>query len=307
MKFFNSKSARLYCRCLCFFLLALFLILSAFSCQKTRKKENQSSDYEIVDKAPEVDSAKKEIVNNPAPIKYDYHWTESKNIPPVAIVIDDFGQIGGDLLQGFAELDENITFSILPDLPNTAKSAQLANVYGHEVLLHIPMEALDKSQNPGKIYIKSGENAEDIKNAMNHFFDQVPQAVGANNHMGSSATSDYQVMSFVLKELDKKGLFFLDSKTSAQSVALAAARDNGIGYVARDIFLDVPDVSPATINAKLASLEKYKGREEPVIIISHCHNKAKLEAMRTFVSQLKVMGMRLIPVSEAVGKFQLPA
>jgi uncharacterized protein len=283
-------------------------ILFITSCKKEISRNPDSLSYseqeEDTTKAKEPSEA---TAQSPAPIKYEYRWKDSTDIPPIAIVIDDFGQIGGDLLQGFAELDENITFAILPDLPNTKKSAQLANVYGHEVLIHIPMQALDSSQNPGKVYIRGGESEDDIRRAINGFLDQVPQAVGANNHMGSRATSDYDVMTTVMKTLDKQGLFFLDSRTNNKSQVVNVARDTHLDYAARDIFLDVPDVSNATLNAKLASLEKYKGRVEPVVIISHCHNKAKLEAMRSFIAQLKVMGIKLIPISDAVKRFQTPA
>jgi uncharacterized protein len=255
-------------------------------------------------KKPFADSSKTTVSEN---VKYTYQWLDSKDIPPVAIVIDDFGQAGGNLLQGFAELDDNVTFAILPDLPNTQKTAKLANIYGHEVILHIPMQALDAKQNPGKNYVHTGQEKAEIKTMIDGFLNQIPQAIGANNHMGSGVTSDYNTIYAVLEVLDKKGLFFLDSKTSSSSKVISAAKDLNTDYCARDIFLDVPDVSNATLNAKLKELEKFRGRVEPVIIISHCHNQAKLDAMRSFVSQLKGMGIRLVPLSDAVKKFNLPA
>jgi polysaccharide deacetylase 2 family uncharacterized protein YibQ len=298
-----KQSFRLYIAIL---LLFVFNGLTLVSCKHESDKPRPSRET-FKEQAPYVEE---EPVNPPQttsqPLKYEYRYLDSTDIPPVVIVIDDFGQIGGDLLQGYAELDENITFAVLPDLPNTAKAAKLANVYGHEVIIHIPMEAQDKSQNPGKTYIKAGADEKSIKNILNGFIDQIPQAVGANNHMGSAATADYEVMKSVLQTLDRNGLFFLDSKTSAASQVANAARDLDTEYTARDIFLDVPDVSPATLNSKLQQLHKYRGRVEPVIIISHCHNQAKLDAMRSFVAQLKALDIKLIPLSEAVGKFKLP-
>ncbi len=284
----------------------LILLISITSCKRktdSQYQENQQQEIPEENVVPSQDSVKTE---ESSVSKYTYQYIDSKDIPPVAIVIDDFGQIGGNLLQGFAELDDNVTFAILPDLTNTQKTAQLANVYGHEVILHIPMEALDKKQNPGKVFIKAGQDKTEISRIINGFLKQVPQAIGANNHMGSGATSDYNTIFTVLDVLNKKGLFFLDSKTSGKSKVINAASDLKTDYAARDIFLDVPDVSNATLNAKLKELEKYRGRVEPIIIISHCHNKAKLEAMRSFVSQLNGMGIKLIPLSDAVKKFNLP-
>jgi polysaccharide deacetylase 2 family uncharacterized protein YibQ len=257
--------------------------------------------------SPDTIKADSTKADNSATIKYTYNWSADKDFPPVAIVIDDFGYIGGNMLQGFAELDEAVSFAILPDLPNSKKTAQIANIHGHEVILHVPMQALDAGQSPGKTFIKAGDSKERITELLAGYLEQIPQAVGANNHMGSKATSDYQVMLNVLSTLHTKGLFFLDSKTNGKSKVINAATELKIDYAARDIFLDVPDVSATTLNAKLKELEKYRGRVEPVIIISHCHNQAKLDAMRSFVNQLKGMGVRLIPISDAVKKFSLPA
>ncbi len=293
------------------FLLAITLIsmlfFSAVSCNrektpKTKDKtplEQPQQEYQVEEETPETPQ-------QPTALKYTYRFLDSKDLPPVAIVIDDFGYIGGDLLQGFAELDENITFAVLPDLPNTEKSAKLANVYGHEVILHIPMEEQSKTQKPGAKYIKSGMEESEIKDILKDFISQVPQAVGANNHMGSGVTAHYETIYAVLDYLDSKGMFFLDSKTSTQSKAVNAAKDLKSDYASRDIFLDVPDVSNATLNNKLREMEKFRGRVEPIIIISHCHNHAKLTAMQTFVSHLQGMGVRLIPLSDAVKKFKIP-
>jgi len=168
------------------------------------------------------------------------------------------------------------------------------------------MQAQDTKQNPGKLYIKVNQAKDDIKDIINDFLDQMPQAIGANNHMGSGTTADYNTILNVMEVLKKKGLFFLDSRTSAESKVANAAKELNVDYSARDIFLDVPDVSSSTINQKLKDLEKYRGRAEPVIIISHCHNQAKLTAMRSFISHLKGMGINLIPLSDAVRKFQTP-
>jgi len=286
--------------------ISVLLMLSVVGCKsksETPAPEEQQQESPQEHKQPSSDSTQ---TDETAVVKYTYQWLDSKDIPPVSIVIDDFGQISGSLLQGFAELDDNITFAILPDLANSAKTAKLANVYGHEVILHIPMEALDAKQNPGKVFIKSGQDKAELKEIINGWLEQVPQAIGANNHMGSRTTSDYKTIYAVMDILNRKGLFFLDSKTNSKSKVVNAASELKSDYSARDIFLDVPDVSNATLNAKLKELEKFRGRVEPIIIISHCHNQAKLDAMRSFVSQLKGMGINLIPLSDAVNKFKLP-
>ena len=73
--------------------------------------------------------------------QFKYSWTDSDDIPPVIVIVDDFGYSGGSLLQGFAELPREIVFAILPDLPFTARSAQIAAETGRDAIIHVPMEA----------------------------------------------------------------------------------------------------------------------------------------------------------------------
>jgi polysaccharide deacetylase 2 family uncharacterized protein YibQ len=237
---------------------------------------------------------------------FKYHWTKSNGLPLVAIVVDDFGNINGDLLNGFMSLDKDISFAVLPDLPQTRKTVSLAVGMGHEVILHVPMEAIDKNQNPGLRFIKTGMTETEIQDLLNKFLDQVPQAMGINNHMGSGVTSNENAMSSIMAVLKRRGMFFLDSRTTPATKSAQEAYKYQVPYASRDIFLDVPDVSALTLNQKLKDVVKYKGRLEPVIIITHCHNKTKLDAVRTFISQLKGIGIQLIPLSVAVEKFNSP-
>jgi polysaccharide deacetylase 2 family uncharacterized protein YibQ len=235
-----------------------------------------------------------------------YTWTDSKDIPPVIIVVDDFGMADGSLLQGFAELPSEVVFAVLPDLPKTQKSAQIASQYGHEVLIHVPMEAKAAKTKPGTRYIKSGQDDETVTTMLDSFYSQIPNAIGANNHMGSTATADRDLMTVVLKHLNGKGLFFMDSMTTGSSVAHKLANTLGYRSIRRDIFLDVPDVTDATIASKISDLGKYKGRKQPIVIISHCHNQAKLEALRSFITQIRSMGVNLTTFTNSYAAGQIP-
>ncbi|MDD2228340.1 MAG: divergent polysaccharide deacetylase family protein [Candidatus Cloacimonetes bacterium] len=229
---------------------------------------------------------------------YLYTWSKSDDLPPMVIVIDDFGQNAGELLQDFADLPSEIAFAILPDLPQTEVTAKLAKKSGHEVLIHIPMQA-EGNANPGKRYIKTAMNASDISELIADFHRQIPNAIAANNHMGSAVTADNASMYAVMDKLNGEGLFFLDSATTAKSAVPAVASKLGLKTLKRDVFLDVPDITDATIISKIQSLSKYKGRNEPIIVITHCHNRAKLVGLQKFITQVTDMGIKLIPLSKA--------
>jgi len=167
---------------------------------------------------------------------FTYTWTDSKDIPPLIIIVDDFGYADGDLLQGFADLPREVAFAVLPDLPFTQKSAQLAQRTGHDVLIHAPMEAKMAKIKPGERYLKTGQDKETVASMLNAFHEQMPMAIAVNNHMGSTATADQDLMRLVLDHLDQRGLFFVDSVTIKETVGYNLANTLGYKSVRRNLF-----------------------------------------------------------------------
>ena len=278
------------------------LLLALFGC-KAKPEAEAPMEQEISYQEPEADTPEAAEEVNANPLKsFEYSWSENDNMPPVVIIVDDFGNSAGELLEGFAELPDEVVFAVLPDLAHTDTAAKLAKKSGHEVIIHIPMEAENSSVSPGKQYIKAGMPATDITNILHDFMDQIPMAIAANNHMGSKATSDRETMLNVIGELKSNGLYFIDSATTSNSAVFSAASELGTFSTRRDIFLDVPDMSDATLSQKIESLGKYKGRNEPIVIISHCHNQAKLDGLKKFISQIEDMGIKIQSLKKAFGR-----
>jgi len=287
----------------------LFSLL-LFSCPKKTEREipEKKIEPEQIEKTGEKTEDKSVSTPDMTAIEsYKYTWSKTDAMPPVVIIIDDFGQNAGQLLDDFSALPEEIAFSILPDLPYTQTAARLAGRTNHETLIHIPMQALDHKANPGKRYLQTGMDKYAISDLLQDFYAQIPNAIAANNHMGSEVTADLSTMISILEELDNLGLYFLDSATTNKSAAFTAAKNLGLKIGKRDIFLDVPDNSDATIISKIESLAKYKGRNEPVVIITHCHNREKLNALQKFLTQIDNMGIELISVSKLFRKLGYPA
>ena len=293
-----------------FLILCVLFSLLLFSCTKKTEREipEKKIEPEQIEKTGEKTEDKSVSTPDMTAIEsYKYTWSKTDAMPPVVIIIDDFGQNAGQLLDDFSALPEEIAFSILPDLPYTQTAARLAGRTNHETLIHIPMQALDHKANPGKRYLQTGMDKYAISDLLQDFYAQIPNAVAANNHMGSEVTADLSTMISILEELDNLGLYFLDSATTNKSAAFTAAKNLGLKIGKRDIFLDVPDNSDATIISKIESLAKYKGRNEPVVIITHCHNREKLNALQKFLTQIDNMGIELISVSKLFRKLGYPA
>ena len=293
-----------------FLILCVLFSLLLFSCTKKTEREipEKKIEPEQIEKTGEKTEDKSVSTPDMTAIEsYKYTWSKTDAMPPVVIIIDDFGQNAGQLLDDFSALPEEIAFSILPDLPYTQTAARLAGRTNHETLIHIPMQALDHKANPGKRYLQTGMDKYAISDLLQDFYAQIPNAIAANNHMGSEVTADLSTMISILEELDNLGLYFLDSATTNKSAAFTAAKNLGLKIGKRDIFLDVPDNSDATIIKKIEGLAKYKGRNEPVVIITHCHNREKLNALQKFLTQIDNMGIELISVSKLFRKLGYPA
>lgn len=157
--------------------------------------------------------------------------------PRIAIIIDDMGyhqRLGHQLLN----LDLNLTFSFLPHGPFTQGLEELAWQGGHDILVHMPMEATDPSWDPGPGTLHLADPPETLRFNVARNLAAVPHAVGVNNHMGSRFTEDRSAMQHFLEMIEQQGFFFIDSSTSSDSVAMDTARAMGIRTARRHVFLD---------------------------------------------------------------------
>ncbi len=154
----------------------------------------------------------------------------------MVLVIDDAGNNLRDL-DSFLKFPGPITISVLPGLAYSAETARRVRAAGKELFLHQPMEPLN-GQDPGPRAIKTGMSPAEIKDALVKNLNEIGPVSGFNNHEGSRATGDPAIMRPVLEISRDSGLFFLDSRTTADTVAPQIANEIGITIVQRDVFLD---------------------------------------------------------------------
>lgn len=216
--------------------------------------------------------------------------------PRVAIIMDDIGHSMHPVRQVIA-LNLQITGAILPERTYAKKAAQMLHRNNREVLIHIPMQPKQYPEiNPGAHALLVGQNQEEIQKRLKMILDQVPHAVGGNNHMGSRLTEDRRSMALVMKALQKRGLFFIDSMTSARSVGLAEARRAGVPTIGRDIFLD-NNQNVTAIRKQLRKLIRLARERGQAVGICHPYPET-LEALRLEVDAFRQMGVEVVPVSE---------
>lgn len=174
-------------------------------------------------------------------------------LPRIAIVIDDLGYDRETSL-GFIALDAPLTLSFLPNAPHSRELALLAKEKGREVLLHLPMEPYNYPQtDPGPGALLVSMDPETIRRTVERDLAAFPFVAGANNHMGSRFTENRAKMDPVFSVLKEKKLFFLDSLTTPRSAVPDLAREWGVPYIQRNIFID-NEVNENSIKQQLDKL-----------------------------------------------------
>ncbi len=160
-----------------------------------------------------------------------------RELPKVAIIIDDMGY---DEVTGHKLLDLPIalTYSFLPFAPHTKKLENIAYSRGKNIFLHLPLQPKGTaySPGPGALYLQDPPELQRMK--LERCLREVPNAIGVNNHMGSSFTEDKKAMTNIIQDMKTRSLIFVDSVTSPGSVAFRVAQAAALQSARRNVFLD---------------------------------------------------------------------
>lgn len=217
--------------------------------------------------------------------------------PVIAIVIDDLG-LNRPNTAAIVRLPGPLTLAFLSYADDLKAQTAAARRAGHELLVHMPMEPLGESYDPGPDALRTGappgRTVEQLRESLASF----DGYVGINNHMGSRFTASEPDMRLVLTELKRRGLLFLDSRTIGGSVAHEVAAQVGLPFAERDVFLDNVQ-SSSEVEARLAETEEIARRRGHAIAIGHPHD-ATIEALAKWLPTLAARGFALVPVSAIV-------
>ncbi len=221
----------------------------------------------------------------------------SEGNPRIALIIDDIGN-SPDRARQFLELGVPLTFSVLPQLWASNDLAHEIYDRGHEVMLHQPMEPCDARIDPGPGALYVGDRATRIATVMSKNFEDVPFAVGVNNHMGSRFTARRDEMNRVLQVVRERQLFFIDSLTTRHSEGYQVAQRLHVDTACRNLFLDVRQ-DYAAIFRQLLTLRNRAHRYGRAIGIGHPFPET-IRAIARFVETLPSSGFSMVYASEAL-------
>ena len=220
---------------------------------------------------------------------------DGSNGARLAIILDDLGTERPAAEQIFS-LHYPLTLSVLPNHPHSIEIAEEAHHRGYEVMLHLPMESQGQEK-PEAQELRAGMSATEISTLVGQFLQNLPDVVGVNNHQGSQATADLALMSELMPILHERNLFYIDSRTTAATVAFETAQKDGVRSAFRNVpFLD--DVAEVSAVCKQLELAIRGARDKgEAIAIGHPH-PATLEALRQVLPKAKAQGVHLVFASE---------
>lgn len=217
--------------------------------------------------------------------------------PRLAIILDDVGADPSAIDEVFS-LHYPLTLSVLPNHPQSTRIAEEAHRRGYQVMLHLPMESV-ANETAEAVELRPGMSSSQVATALSAMLSTVPDAAGVNNHQGSLATSNPQLMGELMPLLRSHHLFFIDSRTTAATVAYEKAQSAGVPSAFRNVpFLDdVQEVSAIRRQLELAFKEAREKHE--AITIGHPHRET-LQALAELLPQAEAQGIRLVHASDLV-------
>jgi hypothetical protein len=226
--------------------------------------------------------------------------------PKIAVVLDDFGLTYKPNVkdEAWMAVDWPVTFAVMPTYKknrfgmNTVTAARSAKAAGHEVIIHFPFDPFLKLDLP-KDKVSEGD-LDKVRKLLAESLRDMPDVKGINNHRSFNATKNRPLMAAFMKELQGKGLYFLDSHVSPKSVAGAEARQAGLQVAVNDMFLE----SPPRYNNKLfcqkvlrrvASIARKRGW---AVVIGHHYYPGTYECLTQEVPKLQAEGFEFVFASQ---------
>lgn len=217
--------------------------------------------------------------------------------PLIAIVIDDVG-INQPRSERAIALPGRLTLAFIPYGYNLPTLVETARGNGHEVLVHMPTEPMSPDVDPGPHALLTSLSLAEIKRRIDWNLSQFDGYVGLNNHMGSRFTAWTPGMEMLIREVKARGLLFLDSITTRDSVGYKLARTVGLPNAIRDVFLD-HDQRREAIARQLRRTEGVAKSRGFAIAIGHPHDET-LDELEEWLETVESRGFQLVPISAIV-------
>ncbi len=257
---------------------------------KSKPKKDKTEQTAKVQKKEEIKASEKVKSEDEAQTTSKKKESAANNFPKskIVIIVDDLG-LNKNPIDQLLKIQSPITFAVLPNLPYSTYAAEKADKKGWDVILHMPMEPKESSgyigTDAGDEVLLVGLPKDTILTKLNNSLNSIPHVKGVNNHMGSKFMENGELTELILKNLKKKGMFFVDSKTSSQSTGYDTAMELGMKTAQRDIFLDHSSKSSTHVKKQLKKLIEISKKRGYAVGICHPY-PGTIEALTEMIPKI---------------------
>jgi len=225
--------------------------------------------------------------------------TAQKAKNKVAIIVDDMG-FSLEAINELCALNHALTIAVLPYSPLARETANIAHNNQLEVILHLPLEAINNhtdNYNTAGI-IHSQMSTAEIDQTLTDNLAEVPYIIGVNTHMGSKITANRQLMNLILAQIKERNLYFVDSRTTARTIAYTAAQEMGIPSAKRNVFLD-SEIDETLIKNQLLVLLRLAQKNGKALGICH-PSRETLKVLKENIHLIAEYGLEAVSASDIV-------
>ncbi len=247
------------------------------------------------------------VLSAGAVIYYRNIQTDATKLPAkLAIIIDDFGRQRRGVKE-MLELDCKLTVAVMPFLEYSEEDAQKAVESGKEVILHLPMQATlhDNWTYVGPQPFKINQSREEIVSLLGKMIENIPQACGANIHMGTVSSTKENIMRPIFETLKEKNMYFVDSKTSSKSICKKIAEETQISFYENEVFLEHEQKTKAYVKKRLTKAMKIAIDKGQCIAIGHVGIEGGMitvQAIKEMQDTFEKNNVQLVWVSDLVSE-----
>ncbi len=211
----------------------------------------------------------------------------------IALIIDDFGYERTETVDGFLKFPAKIACAVIPGHPDSRRAAEAVLEGAYELIIHLPLEAKGRPPRDEPMMVKTGLPAGEARRRVAQALDELPGGSGVNNHMGSKATEDAALMGILAEELKRRNLYFVDSRTTAGSIAYHVMERAELPALSRDIFLDHRS-SERFIVRQVERLEMLAAERGYAVGIAHATGPLSLEILSREALRLMQKGYEFV-------------
>jgi len=227
--------------------------------------------------------------------------TAPSDKPLVAVVITGMGLNATLTARAINDLPSQITLAFSPYGQRLTAQANAARSAGHETLMMVPMEPQEYPlHDPGPQTLLATDPAETNLDKLYYVLGRFQGYVGVINEMGSKFTASAEALAPVMSDLQKRGLMFVDSRSSRYSVAARSAMEHGVPHAANSRFID-DELTPEAIDMQLGLLERTAQRTGVAVGVAHPF-PVSVERIRIWAQGLSARGVALAPITQVANR-----